>query len=114
VIGASAQDVQMSGSMTGGHVAACPLALLTDEGSPKAFIGALISGAVFFWVLFFSLYKEKYHAAKRRNQNCDKREILQINKVRLSGDIFLLDSRIRGNDGPMLLFAKKSETKTKD
>jgi hypothetical protein len=56
VIGVAAQDVQISGSMTGSHVGAYPLALLTDEGSPKSFFGALISGAVFFWVLF---YEEK-------------------------------------------------------
>jgi hypothetical protein len=39
VIGVAAQDVQISGSMTGGHVGAYPLALLTDEGSPKSFLG---------------------------------------------------------------------------
>ena len=35
VIGAAAQDVQMSGFMTGSHVGAYPLALLTDEGSRR-------------------------------------------------------------------------------
>ena len=68
VIGVAAQDVQISGSMTGGHVGATPSSPLTDEGSPKFLFGALISGAVFFGVLFFSLYKEKYLADKKRNQ----------------------------------------------
>ena len=67
VIGIYAQDVQISGSMAGGHVGAYPSALPTDEGSPKFYFGALISGAVFFGVLFFCLYKEKYLADKRRN-----------------------------------------------
>ena len=67
VIGVAAQDVQISGSMTGSHVDAYPLALLADEGSPKSFLGALISGAVFFGVLFFRLDKEKYLADKMRN-----------------------------------------------
>ena len=48
VIGTSAQDVQMSGSMTGCHVGATPLSLLTDEGSPRILFGALISGVSFF------------------------------------------------------------------
>ena len=48
MIGVAAQDVQVSNSMTGGHVGAYPLALLTDEGSPKSFFGALISGVSFF------------------------------------------------------------------
>ena len=39
-----------------------------DEERPKSFLGALISGRVFFWVLFFSLYKEKYLAGQRRNK----------------------------------------------
>ncbi len=46
MIGVAAHDVQISGSMTGSHVGAYPLALLTDEGSPKSFLGDLISGAV--------------------------------------------------------------------
>ena len=39
VIGGAAQDVQISGSMTGSHVDAHLLALLADEGSPKSFLG---------------------------------------------------------------------------
>ena len=35
VIGASAQDVQISSFMTGSHVGAYPLALLIDEGSRR-------------------------------------------------------------------------------
>ena len=48
VIGVAAQDVQISGSMTGCHVGAYPLALLIDEGSPRILFGALISGVSFF------------------------------------------------------------------
>jgi hypothetical protein len=35
VIGAAAQDVQMSGVETGCRIGAYPLALLTDEGSRR-------------------------------------------------------------------------------
>ena len=55
VIGASVYDVPMSGSMTGSHVGASPLSLLTDEGSPSYFLGHDI-GEEFFCLLF---YKEK-------------------------------------------------------
>jgi len=41
VIGISAQDVQISGSMTGCHVGATPSSLLTDEGSPKVLFWGL-------------------------------------------------------------------------
>jgi hypothetical protein len=100
VIGVAAQDVQISSSMTGGHVGASPLALLTDEGSPKSFLGALISGAVFFWVLFFSLYKEKYHAAKGRNQSLIKNNEGYIDWILAYASMTkgVLDSRLRGND----------------
>jgi len=75
VIGASAQDVQISGSMTGSHVGAYPSALLTDEGIPRFLFGDMISGATFFSYLFFRSYKEKVHAAKRRNQNVKNKDI---------------------------------------
>jgi len=51
------------------------------EGIPKSLFGDTISGAVFFWVLFFSLYKEKYHAAKRRNQNIKELKTLKIDWI---------------------------------
>jgi hypothetical protein len=63
VIGVSVQDVQISGFMTGSHVGAYPLALLTDEGSPKVlFWGLDIRGVFFSWVLHF-LDKQKRSAS---------------------------------------------------
>jgi len=60
VIGASAHDVQMSGAMTGSHVGAYPLSLLTDEGSPKLLFGARTSGVSFFlgYFIFWTSKKE--------------------------------------------------------
>jgi len=78
VIGASAQDVQISGSMTGSHVGAYPSALLTNEGIPRFLFGDMISGATFFSYLFFRSYKEKVHTAKRRNQNIKELKTLKI------------------------------------
>ena len=42
---------------------------LNDEGRPKFLFGDMISGAIFFSYLFFRSYKEKVHAAKRRNKS---------------------------------------------
>ncbi len=50
---------------------------MTREEVPS-FFGALISWAVFFGVLFFSLYKEKYLADKKRNLYFDEGKILRI------------------------------------
>ena len=61
VIGATAQDVQLSGSMTGCYVGAYPLSLLTDEGSFSYDIG----GVFFSWVLHF-LDKQKRSTSPNR------------------------------------------------
>ena len=56
MIGASVQEVQMSGIMTGRYVGAYPSSLLTDEVAPRFYFGAKTTGKDFFCQLFF---KEK-------------------------------------------------------
>ena len=51
-----------------------------------------------FRTFSFVRTKKRYTPLKGGTKAYDKREILRINKVRLSGGMFLLDSRIREND----------------
>ena len=59
------------------------------EGIPKSLFGDTISGAVFFWVLFFSLDKEKYLAVESETnakiqflfQICHQRHNENVNQV---------------------------------
>ena len=55
--------------------------------------GVFFLGRFIFWTS-----KKEVPRRSGRNQYYDKTKILQINKVRLSGGIFLLNSRLREND----------------
>jgi len=94
------QDVQISGTKTGSLVSATLKNHAAARESPSVFFGDTISGAVFFWVLFFSLHKEMHLAVESETKTKKEHRCLLIDWILAcaSMTIEVLDSRVHGND----------------